>query len=167
MKSDLKFNIEEFPKQPDDDFLNSIYDLNQLNTPEVGSLDSIEHLKYLLTIASKNFFVLLDNEIIGFIVCFREGSSYSSLNYKFFSKNETKFLYIDRVVIKDTFRRKGVGLNLYQYIESIAMEKNIPLCCEVNTKPLNKASINFHTNFGFKEIGNYDSGTGSVAYFKK
>ena len=55
MKSDLKFNIEEFPKQPDDDFLNSIYDLNQLNTPEVGSLDSIEYLKYLLTIASKIF----------------------------------------------------------------------------------------------------------------
>ena len=133
MKSDLKFNIVEFPKEPEDDFLNSIFDLNQLNTPEVGSLDSIEYLKYLLTIASKNFFVLLDNEIIGFIVCFREGSSYSSLNYKFFSKNETKFLYIDRVVIKDTFRRKGIGLNLYQYIESIAMEENMPLCCEVNT----------------------------------
>ena len=104
MKSDLKFNIEEFPKEPDDDFLNSIYDLNQLNTPEVGSLDSIEHLKYLLTISSKNLFVLLDNETVGFIVCFREGSSYSSLNYKFFSKNETKFLYIDRVVIKDAYR---------------------------------------------------------------
>ena len=127
MKSDLKFNIVEFPKEPEDDFLNSIFDLNQLNTPEVGSLDSIEHLKYLLTISSKNLFVLLDNETVGFIVCFREGSSYSSLNYKFFSKNETKFLYIDRVVIKDTFRRKGIGLNLYQYIESIAMAKNIPL----------------------------------------
>ena len=167
MKSDLKFNIEEFPKQPDDDFLNSIYDLNQLNTPEVGSLDSIEYFKNLLILSSKNLFVLLGNEIVGFIVCFREGSSYSSLNYKFFSKNETKFLYIDRVVIKDAYRRKGIGLNLYQYIESIAMEENIPLCCEVNTKPLNKVSIDFHTNFGFKEIGNYDSRTGSVAYFRK
>ena len=167
MKSSLKFNIEEFPKQPDDDFLNSIYDLNQLNTPEVGSLDSIEYFKNLLTLSSKNLFVLLGNEIVGFIVCFREGSSYSSLNYKFFSENETKFLYIDRVVIKDAYRRKGIGLNLYQYIESIAMEENIPLCCEVNTRPLNKVSIDFHTNFGFKEIGNYDSGTGSVAYFRK
>ena len=119
MKSDFRFNIEEYPEEPEDDFLNSIYDLNQLNTPEVGSLDSIEHLKYLLTISSKNLFVLLDNETVGFIVCFREGSSYNSLNYKFFSKNETKFLYIDRVVIKDAFRRKGIGLNLYQYIESI------------------------------------------------
>ena len=167
MKSDLKFDILEFPTKLEDGFLNSIYNLNQLNTPEVGSLDSIEYLKNLLTISSKNLFVLLGNEIIGFIVCLREGASYSSLNYKFFSKNETKFLYIDRVVIKDAFRRKGIGLNLYQYIESIAMEENIPLCCEVNTKPLNKVSIDFHTNFGFKEIGNYDSGTGSVAYFRK
>ena len=121
MKSDLKFNIVEFPKEPEDDFLNSIFDLNQLNTPEVGSLDSIEHLKYLLTVASKNFFVLLDNEIIGFIVCFREGSSYNSLNYKFFSKNETKFLYIDRVVIKELHRRKGIGKSLYRNIESISI----------------------------------------------
>ena len=51
MKSDLKFNIEEFPKQPENDFLNSIYDLNQLNTPEVGSLDSIEYFKNLLNIS--------------------------------------------------------------------------------------------------------------------
>ena len=90
MKSDLKFNIEEFPKQPDDDFLNSIYDLNQLNTPEVGSLDSIEYFKNLLILSSKNLFVLLGNEIVGFIVCFREGSSYSSLNYKFLIKSKFK-----------------------------------------------------------------------------
>ena len=163
----MKFNILEFPLKPEEEFLNTIFDLNQSNTPEVGSLDSIKHLKGLLSLSSNNLFVSLNNEIIGFIVCFREGANYQSLNYKFFSKNETKFLYIDRVVIKDAYRRKGIGLNLYQYIESIAMEENIPLCCEVNTKPLNKVSIDFHTNFGFKEIGNYDSGTGSVAYFRK
>ena len=167
MESNLKFNISDFPIKPEKDFLNIIYDLNQSNTPEVGSLDSVKHLKSLLSLSSNNLFISLDNEIIGFVVCFREGSNYQSLNYKFFSKNETKFLYIDRVVIKDAFRRKGIGLNLYQYIESIAMEENMPLCCEVNTKPLNKISIDFHTNFGFKEIGNYDSGTGSVAYFRK
>ena len=167
MESNLKFNILDFPTKPEKDFLNIIYDLNQSNTPEVGSLDSVKHLKRLLSLSSNNLFISLDNEIIGFTVCFREGSNYQSLNYKFFSKNETKFLYIDRVVIKDAFRRKGIGLNLYQYIESIAMEENMPLCCEVNTKPLNKISIDFHTNFGFKEIGNYDSGTGSVAYFRK
>ena len=29
----------------------------------------------------------------------------------------------------------------------------MPLCCEVNTFPMNKPSINFHKNLGFIEVG--------------
>ncbi len=167
MESNLKFNISDFPIKPEKDFLNIIYDLNQSNTPEVGSLDSVKHLKSLLSLSSNNLFISLDNEIIGFVVCFREGSNYQSLNYKFFSKNETKFLYIDRVVIKEMHRRKGIGKSLYRNIESISISKNIPLCCEVNIEPLNQPSIDFHNNFGFHKIGSYDFNDHSVAYFKK
>ena len=167
MESNLKFKILDFPIKPEKDFLNIIYDLNQSNTPEVGSLDSIKHLKSLLSLSSNNLFISLDNEIIGFVVCFREGSNYQSLNYKFFSKNETKFLYIDRVVIKELHRRKGIGKSLYRNIESISISKNIPLCCEVNIEPLNQPSIDFHNNFGFHKIGSYDFNDHSVAYFKK
>ena len=167
MESNLKFNILEFPSKLEKDFLNIIYDLNQSNTPEVGSLDSVKHLKSLLSQSSNNLFISLDNEIIGFIVCFREGSNYQSVNYKFFSKTETKFLYIDRVVIKDLHRRKGIGKYLYSYIESISIYENIPLCCEVNIEPLNQPSIDFHINFGFHKIGSYDFDDHSVAYFKK
>ena len=167
MESNLKFNISDFHIKPEKDFLNTIYDLNQSNTPEVGSLDSVKHLKSLLSLSSNNLFISLDNEIIGFIVCFREGSNYQSLNYKFFSKNETKFLYIDRVVIKELHRRKGIGKSLYRNIESISISKNIPLCCEVNIEPLNQPSIDFHNNFGFHKIGSYDFNDHSVAYFKK
>ena len=167
MESNLKFNISDFPIKPEKDFLNTIYDLNQSNTPEVGSLDSVKHLKSLLSLSSNNLFISLDNEIIGFVVCFREGSNYQSLNYKFFSKNETKFLYIDRVVIKELHRRKGIGKSLYRNIESISISKNIPLCCEVNIEPLNQPSIDFHNNFGFHKIGSYDFNDHSVAYFKK
>tara|TARA_Y100000816_G_scaffold283542_1_gene260533 strand:+ start:706 stop:1209 length:504 start_codon:yes stop_codon:yes gene_type:complete len=167
VESNLKFNISDFPIKPEKDFLNIIYDLNQSNTPEVGSLDSVKHLKSLLSLSSNNLFISLDNEIIGFVVCFREGSNYQSLNYKFFSKNETKFLYIDRVVIKELHRRKGIGKSLYRNIESISISKNIPLCCEVNIEPLNQPSIDFHNNFGFHKIGSYDFNDHSVAYFKK
>ena len=167
MESNLKFKILDFPIKPEKDFLNIIYDLNQSNTPEVGSLDSVKHLKRLLSLSSNNLFISLDNEIIGFVVCFREGSNYQSLNYKFFSKNETKFLYIDRVVIKELHRRKGIGKSLYRNIESISISKNIPLCCEVNIEPLNQPSIDFHNNFGFHKIGSYDFNDHSVAYFKK
>ena len=51
----------------------------------------------------------------------------------------------------------------------------MPLCCEVNTFPMNKPSIDFHKNLGFIEVGKKTftqnegsrSGKSSVVYFKK
>ena len=40
--------------------LQSIYDLNQANTPEVGSLESVNHLKRLIELSSYNLLVLND-----------------------------------------------------------------------------------------------------------
>ena len=113
------------------------------------------------------FYVEKDNEIKGFIICFREESSYDSPNYKFFSNTESKFLYIDRIAIKDSFRRQGIGKSFYELIEKVAITKKIPLCCEVNTNPENLISIKFHEDFGFKKIGNREYEDHSVAFFKK
>ena len=82
----------------DSQSLKALYTLNQTNAPEVGFLDSLDYLKELLEKSFINFCVKNDNEIIGFMVCFREGSDYSSKNYKFFMDNENHFIYIDRVV---------------------------------------------------------------------
>ena len=54
----------------------SIYDLNQANTPEVGSLESMQHLKQLIEFSSYNLLVLKEDEIVGYIICMREGSAY-------------------------------------------------------------------------------------------
>ena len=94
-------------------------------------------------------------------------SSYDSPNYKFFSNTESKFLYIDRIAIKDSFRRQGIGKSFYQLIEKISISKEIPLCCEVNTFPENLISIKFHEDFGFKKIGNREYEDYTVAFFKK
>ena len=85
-----------FSDVPELDALETLYNLNQENTPEVGSLSSVNELRSLIQLSALNFFVLNEEEIIGFIICFREGSEYHSPNYKFFSDCEDKFLYIDR-----------------------------------------------------------------------
>ena len=72
--------------------LQSIYNLNQANTPEVGSLESMQHLKQLIEFSSYNLLVLKEDEIVGFIICIREGSAYWSEKYKFFTKRLKKFL---------------------------------------------------------------------------
>ena len=92
------FNLEDFYL---DKMVERLYELNQDNTPEVGSIKSLETFSKLLNMSSLKLLLKYKDEVIGFIVCFREKSDYSSLNYKFFNNKEKRFLYIDRVVIKN------------------------------------------------------------------
>ena len=163
------YSIQEFCSSSffDSQSLKAIYSLNQTNAPEVGFLDSIEYLKELLDKSYINFCVKNNEEIIGLMVCFKEGADYSSKNYKFFSDNENYFLYIDRVVIKEDYRRKGIANHLYSLIEKRAADLGSPICCEVNTFPENKPSLEFHKKFGFVDIGKNNFDENSVVYFKK
>jgi predicted GNAT superfamily acetyltransferase len=149
------------------EFLEDIYCLNQENTPEVGSLPSAQSLQELIKISSNAFYFSKNDELIGFIICFRENSVYGSENYKFFNKNKKKFIYIDRIVVKDGYRRMGFGTKFYKYLDKVASEKLLPICCEVNSIPKNEISMNFHINNGFKEVGKRDYQNHSVKYFEK
>ena len=147
--------------------LQSIYDLNQANTPEVGSLESMQHLKQLIEFSAYNLLVLKEDEIVGFIICMREGSDYGSENYKFFSKKLKKFLYVDRVAIDKKYRREGLGKAIYDDIFIQAKKESLPIALEVNTQPINQPSLNFHEKLGFDEVGAKDFSDHSVAYFIK
>ena len=167
MSLDPKFKVSEFPSHISSEFLKEIYNLNQEHTPEVGSLSSIEYLQELIKLSSNNFYISFKNKIIGFMICFREGSEYKSKNYKFFTKNKSKFLYIDRIAVKSDYRRNGIGRSLYALISSIAIDKEIPLCCEVNIQPLNQISIDFHESLGFCRVGEFAFDDHAVSYFIK
>ena len=147
--------------------LQSIYDLNQANTPEVGSLESIQYLKQLIDFSAYNLLILKEDDIVGFIICMREGSAYWSENYKFFTKRLKKFLYVDRVAIDERHRRAGLGKAIYEDIFTQARKDNLPIALEVNTQPVNQPSLNFHEKMGFDKIGTKDFDDHSVAYFIK
>jgi len=147
--------------------LQSIYNLNQANTPEVGSLESMQHLKQLIELSAYNLLVLKEGEVVGFIICMREGSAYGSENYKFFSQRLKKFLYVDRVAIDEQHRRAGLGQAIYEDIFSQASNDSLPIALEVNTQPVNQPSLTFHKKMGFDQIGTKDFDDHSVAYFIK
>ena len=147
--------------------LQAIYDLNQANTPEVGSLESMQHLKQLIEFSAYNLLVLKEDEIVGFIICMREGTAYGSENYKFFTKRLKKFLYVDRVAIDEQHRRAGLGQAIYEDIFAQAISDSLPIALEVNTQPINQPSLNFHEKMGFDRIGAKDFDDHSVAYFIK
>ena len=147
--------------------LQIIYDLNQANTPEVGSLESMQHLIQLIDFSAYNLLVLKEDEIVGFIICMRERSAYGSENYKFFTKRLKKFLYVDRVAIDERHRRAGLGQAIYEDIFFQARNESLPVALEVNTQPVNQPSLNFHEKMGFDQVGTRDFDDHSVAYFIK
>ena len=149
------------------DLLESLYSINQENSPEVGFIPSIELFSKLFQMSSLNLLIKYKNKIAGFIICFRENSEYESLNYKYFDQNKEKFLYIDRVLIKSNYRRMGLGTRVYKYLDEIAAKELLPICCEVNSDPPNDISIKFHIKTGFKKIGKKEFADHSVIYFIK
>lgn len=167
MNQSFEYVIQDFDSKSNENILIDIFTLNQANIPEVGNLQSLSYFKKLLTNISTAKYILCKNEVIGFVVCFREASNYASENYKFFSTTEKSFLYIDRIAICDRFRRNNLANELYKTIEQECITSKIPLCCEVNLKPLNQPSINFHEKFGFVRVGKQQFKENTVAYFKK
>ena len=154
-------NLSDFN---DISLLKKLYDLNQANVPEVGSIKTLSDFIDLLVLSDDILLSYLDNQITGFVVCFYEKSNYSSLNYKYFLENYNNFLYIDRIAISKNLRRSGIGSALYKkLIERYRKTKNI-ICCEVNIKPINTISLNFHSRFNFQKVDEKDFISHRVRY---
>ena len=140
-----------------------IFELNQNNIPALGSLDDLKHVQDLYNHSLFAAVVIVKEKIVGFAFVMDYKSDYKSLNYKFFKNNFKNFLYIDRVALAVEFQRKGYGTELYNEIYKISNDLFYPLCCEVNTIPLNKQSLDFHHKFGFKTLEKVPFGEKQVA----
>ena len=162
-----EFEIIQFDGSLSRNILESLYSLNQENIPEVGSIRSAKSFSSLLDKSSINLLIEHTKQPIGFVICFRENLEYESLNYKFFNETKQKFLYIDRVVIQSDYRRMGFGTKVYKYIDGVAAKESLPICCEVNSIPLNQISFNFHAKNGFIKVGERDFKDHSVRYLQK
>ncbi|MEL1236823.1 MAG: GNAT family N-acetyltransferase, partial [Candidatus Neomarinimicrobiota bacterium] len=65
------------------------------------------------------------------------------------------------------YRRKGLGTKIYKYLDEIAQKDMLPICCEVNSIPLNQISLDFHAKNGFLEVAERNFGDHSVKYLIK
>jgi predicted GNAT superfamily acetyltransferase len=160
------FNLELLHLPLENSALRAMWLINQANIPEVGDIPTIEEFNTLTTMSSHVIVVNEGEEIAGFIILMREKENYHSLNYKFFTTNYDEFLYVDRIAIKDGFRRQGLGKMIYEEVFRLAAEIKTDVCCEVNTLPRNDASLAFHAEFGFQEVGVKDYDDHSVVYLK-
>ena len=115
------------------------------------TMDKLAHLYHEAAI---KLVVEVQGEFAGFLLGFREGADYDSINYTWFESHYPKFLYVDRIVIKPGTQSGGLGSALYQEIFRIAKETQVPVVtAEYYVVPPNVISEKFHTRFGFEEVG--------------
>ncbi len=124
----------------------SIVHLNQNALEGVGPLDN-ESLSLLVKMSDQALVVEDDGDIAGFVITLPPGAEYDSSRYRWFEdKLIDDYVYLDRIVVSDEHRRKGVASKLYEEIEG-----DTPVALEVYET--NDVSLAFHESRGFEEVG--------------
>jgi len=132
--------------------LYAVLELNESEVPQVGPVD-IERLRWFSEQASYFKVAKDNNQLLGFLIGLRPGSSYASPNYRWFCERYTDFGYVDRIAIAAAARRRGLASRLYEdFAATLPSAVNL-MTCEVNIRPPNAQSMRFHTHLGFRQVG--------------
>ena len=124
--------------------------LNESNVELLAPMDEARLIE-LLELADRALVIDAEGAFAGFVITFASGSAYDGENFAWFSERYEDFSYLDRVVIHEDFRRRGLGSFVYDELESSCGRPVFAL--EVNLNPPNAASLAFHRARGYSEVG--------------
>ena len=124
-------------------------DVEMLSELDKNLLEKMDELSEIFNV------VEIEDNVVAFIIAFRDGCEYWSDNYKWFNNHYSNFIYIDRIVIDENYRKQRLARKLYENIFRYAQEKSCKLvCAEIDIKPeYNHPSMKFHKKMGFVEVG--------------
>lgn len=129
-----------------------VLELNQASVQELSALDE-QRLEYILALAHRSLVAAsADDDVLAFALAIAPGADYDSLNYTTLGEMFESFLYLDRIAVADSARRKGLGAALYDAMEAAAAPFG-RMVCDVNIEPRNDASLAFHAARGYHEVG--------------
>ncbi|MBX3174097.1 MAG: GNAT family N-acetyltransferase [Gemmatimonadaceae bacterium] len=140
--------------------------LNNAAVPHVNALTPDE-FTWIVERAG-HYRVAEDSEgVAGFVLCIPSGLEYWSANYKWFAERYDSFLYLDRVVVAPRLRRAGVGRAMYEDLHKAIARQWPRVALEVNLRPPNPVSIDFHQAMRYAAVGvrEYDDGDKAVQMF--
>jgi predicted GNAT superfamily acetyltransferase len=158
----IKMNIKKASEKD----LPYVLELNTASIPHVSKVN-LDDMRTFLKYADPFLIIEEEGKIAGFMIVLQKGLDYKSLNYKFFCDNYSDFDYVDRIVISKEFRGKKFGTSLYNYLFQNSNQKMIT--CEINIKPPNINSMEFHKALGFNQVAEQvtEGGNKSVAMMIK
>jgi predicted GNAT superfamily acetyltransferase len=97
----------------------------------------------------------------GFLIALTpDVQGYPSENFRWFQARYDDFVYIDRIIVAEGARGRGLGQRFYEDLERFARGRATRITCEVYTRPRNDGSLRFHARLSFHEVGTLDIGGG-------
>ena len=149
MKSDMSTPVIR-PAMVDD--FTVIESLNHSVVNLTSPMDA-ERIQQLHAMSSYHRVIVQDSQLMAFLLVLGPDCDYDSVNYQWFDQHYENFGYIDRIVVRDGSRGRGLGTLLYEDLFAWAISQQIGnIVCEYNVEPLNEASRNFHNALGFQEV---------------
>lgn len=140
----------------------AVLSLNAAWVRHLSPMDSVR-LANLAAASSCYRVVEVDGQVEAFILAFRKGADYDGAIFQLLSSRAEDFLYIDRIVVSENLRRKGIAARLYDEVVDSARRVEVDsVLCEVNVAPPNPESAHFHEHYGFREIGRHTTGEGKT-----
>jgi len=149
-------SIREFGPQD----VESALALNNASVPEVSELDAPEAAR-LAGLAEAALVAEVGGAFAAFCWVIGPGQPYGSPYYAWFSTRYDRFVYLDRIAVHPDFRRFGIGRAFYALLAERFAGTWPSLLCEVNLRPRNDVSLQFHRSIGFREIGRLDTDGGA------
>jgi len=143
--------------------LDRLVELNSAAVPAVSETDAAG-MRRLLALSALALAIVDDADtVLAFAILMTPGADYASENYRFFQARGTDFLYVDRIVVAESARDRGLGAELYRAVFDAARRQGrAEVTCEVNLDPPNPGSLRFHRRLGFTEVGRQVTKGGSV-----
>ena len=135
--------------------LDHVLAINAANVPEVGEIDAGE-LEFLVDESAIALVAEHDHALVGFCVVLAPGSTYTSVNYRWFMELHPDSLYLDRVAFDASAQGRGWGRAMYDEVARRMRDEFTDmtgLTLEVNIDPPNDPSLRFHAKQGFVEVG--------------
>ena len=140
--------------------------LNAASKTETSELDA-DGLRDLL---AASWQALAIGEGDALLIALDQDSAYASPNFQWFKARHARFAYVDRIIVAEAARGRGLARRLYEHLFDLARtEEHDRIGCEVNLIPPNPGSDAFHAKLGFQEVGQavLNGGPKTVRYMEK
>ena len=128
----------------------AILTLNNAHARETSWLDP-DRFDHLI---GQAYLALRVGEADTFLLAFDQDADYDSANYVWFRARYPRFAYVDRIIVAEHARGRGLARLLYERLfERALVDGHTMVACEVNSDPPNPGSDAFHAAMGFAPVG--------------